>query len=32
MNKIEIKATNEVMTLINLFDVEPKNQEELITI
>jgi heme-degrading monooxygenase HmoA len=32
MSKIEIKANNEVMTLINLFNVEPKDQEELINI
>jgi hypothetical protein len=31
MNRIEISANNEVMTLINLFDVEPNNQEELVT-
>jgi quinol monooxygenase YgiN len=31
MDKIDIKADSELFTLINLFDVEPKNQEELIT-
>jgi heme-degrading monooxygenase HmoA len=32
MNNIEIKADNELLTLINLFNVEPQNQEELIKI
>lgn len=32
MNKIEITANNEMMTLANLFNVEPQNQEELIKI
>jgi quinol monooxygenase YgiN len=31
MAKIEIDPDNGVFTLINLFDVEPKNQQELIT-
>jgi heme-degrading monooxygenase HmoA len=32
MNNVEIKAGNEVLTLINLFTVQPQNQEELIKI
>jgi heme-degrading monooxygenase HmoA len=32
MNNIEIKADDELLTLINLFNVEPQNQEELIKI
>jgi quinol monooxygenase YgiN len=32
MNKLEITASNNVTTLINVFDVEPKHQEELIKI
>jgi heme-degrading monooxygenase HmoA len=31
MNKVEVNAGSEVFTLINLFHVEPGNQEELIT-
>jgi quinol monooxygenase YgiN len=32
MNKVEIRAGNEVLTLINLFNVEAQHQDELITI
>jgi quinol monooxygenase YgiN len=31
MARVEIDADSEVFTLINLFNVEPKNQQELIT-
>jgi quinol monooxygenase YgiN len=32
MNRIEINEKNEAMTLINLFSVDPQNQEDLIAI
>jgi quinol monooxygenase YgiN len=32
VNNVEIKAGNDVLTMINLFNVEPRHQEELITI
>jgi quinol monooxygenase YgiN len=32
MKSIEIKSQDDVMTLINIFDVEPKDQEELVAI
>jgi heme-degrading monooxygenase HmoA len=32
MDKIEITPSNEIATLINLFNVEPKDQDELVNI
>jgi quinol monooxygenase YgiN len=32
MKNVEIKTSDDVMTLINVFNVEPKDQEELIAI